>query len=107
MVFVSCAYDQQGSLLNTLAMTDGILGLSSAKISLPSQLAGLGIIKNVVGHCLATEAMDGGYLFFGDDFVPYRQMAWVPKIRSNSMYGIFCVLFLSFSLFNFLGIYSS
>nr|CAD1826684.1 unnamed protein product [Ananas comosus var. bracteatus] len=34
-----CAYDQQGQLLASPAKTDGILGLSSAKISLPSQLA--------------------------------------------------------------------
>lgn len=48
-----CAYDQQqGLLLNTLAKTDGILGLSRAKVSLPSQLASKGIIKNVVGLVL-------------------------------------------------------
>lgn len=83
VAYVSCAYDQQGLLLNTLGKTDGILGLSRAKISLPSQLASQGIIKNVVGHCLATDTSGGGYLFLGDDFVPQWQMAWVPILQSH------------------------
>lgn len=78
----SCAYDQQGLLLNTLGKTDGILSLSRAKISLPSQLASQGIIKNVVGHCFATDTNGGGYLFFGDDIVPQVQMAWVPMLHT-------------------------
>lgn len=88
MKFVStlrCAYDQQGLLLNTLAKTDGILGLSGAKVSLPSQLASKGIIKNVVGHCLTTNASGGGYMFLGDDFVPHWGMSWIPMLRSPSM----------------------
>ncbi|KAL0462332.1 UNVERIFIED_CONTAM: Aspartyl protease APCB1 [Sesamum latifolium] len=80
-IVFGCAYDQQGLLLNTLGKTDGILGLSRAKISLPSQLASQGIIKNVIGHCLAADARGGGYMFLGDDFVPYWQMAWVPCLR--------------------------
>ncbi|KAL0283369.1 UNVERIFIED_CONTAM: Aspartyl protease APCB1, partial [Sesamum angustifolium] len=75
----------QGLLLNTLGKTDGILGLSRAKISLPSQLASQGIIKNVIGHCLAADARGGGYLFLGDDFVPYWQMAWVPMLQSYDL----------------------
>ncbi|KAG8387994.1 hypothetical protein BUALT_Bualt02G0078900 [Buddleja alternifolia] len=84
-VVFGCAYDQQGLLLNTLGKTDGILGLSRAKISVPSQLANQGIIKNVIGHCLANDASDGGYLFFGDDFVPHWQMAWVPMLQSHDL----------------------
>ncbi|KAF5733997.1 Eukaryotic aspartyl protease family protein putative isoform 1 [Tripterygium wilfordii] len=80
-----CAYDQQGQLLNTLSKTDGILGLSRAKVSLPSQFASRGIIKNVVGHCLTTDAAGGGYMFLGDDFVPQWGMAWVPMLNSPSM----------------------
>ncbi|MQM03276.1 hypothetical protein Taro_036048 [Colocasia esculenta] len=45
-----CAYDQQGQLLASPAKTDGILGLSGAKVSLPSQLSDQHIIANVVGH---------------------------------------------------------
>ncbi|XP_020697213.1 aspartyl protease APCB1 [Dendrobium catenatum] len=73
-----CAYDQRGQFLNTPAKTDGILGLSSAKVSLNSQLANQGIINNVVGHCISGGANDGGYMFFGDDFVPRWGMTWVP-----------------------------
>ncbi|KAM3703238.1 hypothetical protein ACB098_04G080500 [Castanea mollissima] len=79
-----CAYDQQGLLLSTLAKTDGILGLSRSKVSLPSQLARKGIIKNVVGHCLTIDG-GGGYLFLGDNFVPRGGMAWVPMLSGLSM----------------------
>ncbi|XP_048226830.1 aspartyl protease APCB1 isoform X2 [Ricinus communis] len=80
-----CAYDQQGLLLNTLVKTDGILGLSKAKVSLPSQLANRGIINNVVGHCLANDVVGGGYMFLGDDFVPRWGMSWVPMLDSPSI----------------------
>lgn len=79
-VVFGCAYDQQGSLLNTLSSTDGILGLSRAPISLPSQLAGHGLINNVIGHCLRTDT-NGGYLFLGNDFVPQWRMSWVPMMN--------------------------
>ncbi|KAJ4830538.1 hypothetical protein Tsubulata_032097 [Turnera subulata] len=80
-----CAYDQQGLLLNTLAKTDGILGLSKARVSLPSQLATRGIINNVVGHCLTTDVSGGGYMFLGDEYLPRWGMAWVPMFDSSSM----------------------
>ncbi|GFZ16790.1 eukaryotic aspartyl protease family protein [Actinidia rufa] len=83
-VVFGCAYDQKGILLNSLAKTDGILGLSRAHVSLPSQLASRGIINNVVGHCLAADAVGGGYIFLGDGFVPHGQMAWVPMLNSPS-----------------------
>ncbi|MCD9558802.1 hypothetical protein HAX54_016422 [Datura stramonium] len=79
-VVFGCAYDQQGTLLNTLASTDGILGLSRAPISLPSQLASHGFINNVIGHCLRTDT-NGGYLFLGNDFVPQWRMSWVPMLN--------------------------
>ncbi|KAH0659260.1 hypothetical protein KY290_028818 [Solanum tuberosum] len=80
-VVFGCAYDQQGTLLNTLASTDGILGLSRAPISLPSQLASHGLINNVIGHCLRTDT-NGGYLFLGNDFVPQWRMSWVPMLNN-------------------------
>ena len=80
-MFLSCAYDQQGLLLNSLIKTDGIIGLSRGKISLPSQLANQGNVRNVVAHCLAAEAGGGGYMFLGNDFVPYQQIAWVPMLN--------------------------
>ncbi|KAL6838599.1 hypothetical protein ACP4OV_031556 [Aristida adscensionis] len=73
-----CAYDQQGELLNSLASTDGILGLKSAAISLPAQLASQGIISNVFGHCMTTDPSGGGYMFLGDDYIPRWGATWVP-----------------------------
>lgn len=84
-MFVRCAYDQQGVVLNSLTKTDGILGLSRAKVSLPSQLASQGVINNVIGHCLTADAGGGGYMFLGDDFVPHGQMKWVPMLNLPSM----------------------
>ncbi|PKA65142.1 Aspartic proteinase Asp1 [Apostasia shenzhenica] len=74
-----CAYDQQGQFLKSPTKTDGILGLSSAKVSLPSQLASQGIINNVIGHCINSGANSEGYMFFGDDFVPNWGMTWVSS----------------------------
>uniref|UniRef100_A0ACD5Z6T6 Uncharacterized protein n=1 Tax=Avena sativa TaxID=4498 RepID=A0ACD5Z6T6_AVESA len=73
-----CAYDQQGQLLSSPAKTDGILGLSSAAISLPSQLASKGIISNVFGHCITRGANGGGYMFLGDEYVPRWGLTWAP-----------------------------
>ncbi|XP_044476566.1 aspartyl protease APCB1 [Mangifera indica] len=84
-VVFGCAYDQQGLLLNTLVQTDGILGLSRAKVSLPSQLASQKFIDNVVGHCLDTDAGHGGYLFLGGDLVPNWGMTWVPMLDTPSI----------------------
>lgn len=80
-----CAYDQQGILLNSLTKTDGILGLSRAKVSLPSQLAKQGIIDNVIGHCLTSDSVSGGYMFLGGDIVPQAKMSWVPMLNDASM----------------------
>lgn len=80
-VAFGCAYDQQGVVLNSLTKTDGILGLSRAKVSLSSQLADQKIINNVVGHCLTADAAGVGYMFLGDDFVPQRQLQWVSMLN--------------------------
>ncbi|KAK9062904.1 hypothetical protein SSX86_020094 [Deinandra increscens subsp. villosa] len=84
-VVIGCAYDQQGILLNSLTKTDGILGLSRAKVSLPSQLAKVGIIDNIIGHCLASDSASGGYMFLGGDIVPQAKMSWVPMLNDASM----------------------
>ncbi|XP_078159483.1 eukaryotic aspartyl protease family protein isoform X2 [Carex rostrata] len=81
-----CAYDQRGQLLASPAKTDGILGLSAAKISLPSQLADQGVISNVIGHCITSEASGGGYLFLGDDYVPRWGITWISTLNSLSLY---------------------
>lgn len=80
-----CAYDQQGQLSVSPAKTDGIIGLSGAKISLPSQLASRGFIRNVVGHCIARGENNHGYMFLGDDFLPQWGMTWVPMLNSHSL----------------------
>lgn len=85
LLWCRCAYDQQGMLLNSLTKTDGILGLSRAKVSLPSQLAKQGVIDNVIGHCLTSESIGGGYMFLGVDFVPQVKMSWVPMLNDASM----------------------
>ncbi|KFK36042.1 hypothetical protein AALP_AA4G070400 [Arabis alpina] len=84
-IVFGCGYDQQGLLLNTLLKTDGILGLSRAKISLPSQLASRGIISNVVGHCLASDLNGEGYIFMGDDLVPSHGLTWVPMLHHSHL----------------------
>jgi len=75
-----CGYDQQVGSSSEVAPTDGVLGLGSGSISLLSQLSQHGITKNVVGHCLSLRG--GGFLFFGDDLVPYSRATWTPMARS-------------------------
>ncbi|KQJ92016.1 aspartic proteinase Asp1 [Brachypodium distachyon] len=75
-----CGYDQQVGSSTEVAPTDGVLGLGSGSISLLSQLKQHGITKNVVGHCLSIRG--GGFLFFGDNLVPYSRATWVPMVRS-------------------------
>eukprot|EP00252_Welwitschia_mirabilis_P015798 TRINITY_DN3506_c0_g1_i9.p1 TRINITY_DN3506_c0_g1~~TRINITY_DN3506_c0_g1_i9.p1 ORF type:complete len:308 (+),score=47.10 TRINITY_DN3506_c0_g1_i9:474-1397(+) len=63
-----------------------MLGLGSGAVSLPSQWARQGIIKNMIGHCISGGGRDGGYMFFGDDLLP-SGMTWVsmlgkPNIRN-------------------------
>ncbi|CAN6207992.1 unnamed protein product [Urochloa humidicola] len=77
-IVFGCGYDQRGNILDTLENTDGVLGLGSREISLPSQLASRGIISNVFGHCMTTDSSGGGYLFLGDDYIPRWGMTWVP-----------------------------
>lgn len=77
-----CAYDQQGQLLISPAKVDGVLGLSNAKVSLPSQLASQGVISNGVGHCISSSVNGGGYMFLGDAYIPRWGMTSVPMLNS-------------------------
>ncbi|KAK1288939.1 hypothetical protein QJS10_CPB19g01582 [Acorus calamus] len=81
-----CAYDQQGQLLVSPAKTDGILGLSNAEVSLPSQLVSQGVIRDVIGHCISGDAAGGGYLMLGDDYVPLWGMSWVQMLLGPMNY---------------------
>ncbi|OAY65509.1 aspartic proteinase Asp1-like [Ananas comosus] len=76
-----CGYDQQSVSSNSPAPTDGVLGLGNGKTSLPTQLKEKGITRSVVGHCLSSNG--GGFLFFGDDLVPYSHASWTPMSRST------------------------
>ncbi|KAG0565978.1 hypothetical protein KC19_7G028600 [Ceratodon purpureus] len=84
---IGCGYDQQGTLAKSPASVDGVIGLSSSKVALPAQLAEKGIIKNVIGHCLAGGSNSGGYLFFGDELVPSWGMTWTPMMGKPEMLG--------------------
>ncbi|XP_072969788.1 aspartic proteinase Asp1-like [Typha angustifolia] len=75
-----CGYDQQFTNSKSPSPTDGMLGLGSGKTSMISQLKEQGITRNVVGHCLSSKG--GGFLFFGDDLVPYTKVTWAPMSRS-------------------------
>ncbi|KAL0360256.1 UNVERIFIED_CONTAM: Aspartic proteinase Asp1 [Sesamum radiatum] len=46
-------------------------------------LRDMGLTRNVVGHCLSGKG--GGFLFFGDDFLPKSGIVWKP-ISSQSKY---------------------
>ncbi|XVE95510.1 hypothetical protein REPUB_Repub02eG0103700 [Reevesia pubescens] len=60
--------------------TAGILGLGKSKASISSQLSGMGITQNVLGHCLGVQ---GGFLFLGADFIPKSGMTWTPMLQSS------------------------
>lgn len=75
-----CGYDQQVRSGDLSSPTDGVLGLGTGSVSLLSQLKQRGVTKNVVGHCLSLRG--GGFLFFGDDLVPYQRATWTPMARS-------------------------
>lgn len=76
-----CGYNQEVPNSNP-PYTDGVLGLGTGKSSILSQLNGMGLTRNVVGHCLSVEG--GGFLFFGDDLVPSSGIVWTP-LSSNSI----------------------
>ncbi|XWS23715.1 hypothetical protein CRYUN_Cryun28dG0038900 [Craigia yunnanensis] len=61
--------------------TAGVLGLGKSTASISSQLNGMGITKNVVGHCLSGQG--GGFLFLGADFVPKSGMTWTPMLQNS------------------------
>ncbi|KAF3653346.1 putative centromere-associated protein E-like [Capsicum annuum] len=77
-----CGYNQEVPTATHPPFTDGILGLGDGKSSILSQLSGLGLIRNVVGHCLS--AQGGGFLFFGDDVLPSSGIAWRPIEQTSS-----------------------
>ncbi|XP_022753411.1 aspartic proteinase Asp1-like [Durio zibethinus] len=76
-----CGYRLQNRGPHTPPTTAGVLGLGKSKASISSQLSGMGITKNVVGHCLSGQG--GGFLFLGADFVPKSGMTWSPMLQNS------------------------
>ncbi|KEH40514.1 putative nepenthesin [Medicago truncatula] len=77
-----CGYDQKHSGTTSPPSTTGVLGLGNGRTSILSQLHSLGLIRNVVGHCLSGRG--GGFLFFGDDLIPSSGIVWTPMLPSSS-----------------------
>ncbi|PHT44366.1 hypothetical protein CQW23_13524 [Capsicum baccatum] len=77
-----CGYDQEVPASAHAPFTDGILGLGNGKASVVSQMSSMGLIRNVVGHCLSGHG--GGFLFLGDDVVPSSGIVWAPIVRAPS-----------------------
>ncbi|XP_047327273.1 aspartic proteinase Asp1-like [Impatiens glandulifera] len=76
-----CGYDQEFAGPFSPPYVDGVLGLGHGKASIVSQLSKMGMIKNVIAHCLPSQG--NGYLFLGDGLVP-KGLVWT-KISPNSM----------------------
>ncbi|XP_058781515.1 aspartic proteinase Asp1-like [Vicia villosa] len=72
-----CGYDQK--FRPDTPPSVGVLGLGNGKISISSQLNSLGLSQRVLGHCLSSK--EGGYLFFGDKFIPRSGVVWTPIIN--------------------------
>ncbi|XP_073125978.1 aspartic proteinase Asp1-like isoform X2 [Henckelia pumila] len=81
-----CGYNQEVPDSAHLPYTDGVLGLGIGKSSILSQLRDMGLIKNVIGHCLS--AQGGGFLFFGDDFLPASGIVWAPVLSQSKYYSL-------------------
>lgn len=76
-----CGYDQKNPGPIPPPPTSGVLGLGNGKTSVISQLQTLGVMKNVVGHCLSRRG--GGFLFFGDYLVPASGISWTPMLPNS------------------------
>ncbi|OIV96663.1 hypothetical protein TanjilG_09205 [Lupinus angustifolius] len=78
MVF-GCGYDQ----MFKTEYASGILGLGNGKSSILSQLHNLGLIANVMGHCLREKE---GFIFLGDKFNSAPGIVWAKMLRSSLEY---------------------
>lgn len=75
-----CGYDQRYAGGYAPPSTAGVLGLGNGKASIVAQLSHLGLIKNVVGHCLSQQ---GGFIFFGNEVVPSSGISWTPMSHNS------------------------
>ncbi|KAL2538486.1 Eukaryotic aspartyl protease family protein [Forsythia ovata] len=81
-----CGYNQEVPNSIHPPYTDGVLGLGSGKSSIVAQLSDMGLTRNVVGHCLSGQG--GGFLFFGDDFLPPSGIVWTPILSQKKYYSL-------------------
>ncbi|XP_042033213.1 aspartic proteinase Asp1-like [Salvia splendens] len=81
-----CGYNQEVQDTTHLPYTDGVLGLGLGKSSILAQLRNMGSIQNVIGHCLSRQG--GGFLFFGDDFLPNSGIVWTPLLSQSKYYAL-------------------
>ncbi|KAK6132290.1 hypothetical protein DH2020_033990 [Rehmannia glutinosa] len=81
-----CGYNQEVQDTTHLPYTDGVLGLGIGKSSILTQLRNMGLTRNVVGHCLSGQG--GGFLFFGDDFLPDSGIVWKPILSQSKYYSL-------------------
>ncbi|XP_047953421.1 aspartic proteinase Asp1-like [Salvia hispanica] len=81
-----CGYNQEVQDTAHLPYTDGVLGLGLGNSSILAQLRNMGLIRNVVGHCLSRQG--GGFLFFGDDFLPNSGIVWTPLLSQSKYYSV-------------------
>ncbi|KAL0369270.1 UNVERIFIED_CONTAM: Aspartic proteinase Asp1 [Sesamum calycinum] len=81
-----CGYDQEVIDAGHVPYTDGVLGLGIGKSSILAQLRDMGLTRNVVGHCLSGQG--GGYLLFGDGFLPTSGIVWTPIMSQSKYYSL-------------------
>ncbi|EYU31771.1 hypothetical protein ABFS82_03G097200 [Erythranthe guttata] len=81
-----CGYSQEVQDLTHLPYTDGVLGLGTGKSSILAQLRNKGLTRNVIGHCLSGQG--GGFLFFGDDFLPDSGIVWKSISSQSKHYSL-------------------
>ncbi|KAA0055449.1 aspartic proteinase Asp1 [Cucumis melo var. makuwa] len=75
-----CGYEHKYSVPDSPPPTAGVLGLGNGEVSFISQLSNMGVVRNVVGHCLSEE---GGFLFFGDELVPSSGVTWTSMSHES------------------------
>ncbi|KAL0323325.1 UNVERIFIED_CONTAM: Aspartic proteinase Asp1 [Sesamum angustifolium] len=83
---IRCGYDQEVIDAGHVPYTDGVLGLGIGKSSILAQLRDMGLTRNVVGHCLSGQG--GGYLLFGDGFLPTSGIVWTPIMSQSKYYSL-------------------
>ncbi|GFP89827.1 aspartic proteinase asp1, partial [Phtheirospermum japonicum] len=77
-----CGYPQNDEHSIHQPINDGVLGLGKGAPGILKQLSHIGVVRNVVGHCLSTQG--GGYLFFGD--IPLPGIVWKQILSDAEHY---------------------